>query len=107
MVLMSLIKPLLPTVIPLFASTVVVVVEPLHTSSDLYYPPIESVACLFCSLNSPKGETPMKYIFAHGEVTVADDTFSPLRGKSKQPFSSVVLLLVHPNQDAPLSDPIS
>lgn len=43
MVLMSLIKPLLPTVIPLFASTVVVVVEPLHTSSDLYYTPVEPV----------------------------------------------------------------
>ncbi len=49
----------------------------------------------------------MKYIFANGEVTPTDDTFSPLRGKNKQPFSSVVLLLVHPNQDAPHSDPIS
>ena len=45
----------------------------------------------------------MKYIFANGEVTVADDTFSPVRGKHKQPSSSVVLLLVNPNRDDPIS----
>ncbi len=44
----------------------------------------------------------MKYIFADGEVTIADDTFSPLRGKSKLPSSSVVLLLVNQNPDNPI-----
>ena len=45
----------------------------------------------------------MKYIFTNGEVTVADDTFSPVRGNNKQPSSSVVLLLVNPNRDDPIS----
>lgn len=49
----------------------------------------------------------MKYIFANGEVTLAGDTFTPVRGKNKQPSSSVVLLLVNPNPDAPTVDPIS
>lgn len=44
----------------------------------------------------------MKYIFANGEVTPTDDTFSPLRGKNKIPSSSVVLLLVNQNPDDPI-----
>jgi len=35
-------KPLLPMATPFFTSTVVVVVEPLHTSSDLYYTRVEA-----------------------------------------------------------------
>jgi hypothetical protein len=44
----------------------------------------------------------VKYIFANGEVMLADDTFSPLRGKNKIPSSSVVLLLVNQNLGNPI-----